>query len=114
MTIAERAPPLSMSRRINPGPVVMFALAALAAVCVIALLAVVVWLSFVEGLPGDPKLGYSLAHYRDILLDAFTWRVLGNTVFFSSISLVAAMALGLPLSWLMGGRIFRASRSCSP
>ena len=79
----------------------MLALSLVAALCVLSMLTVVLWLSFVDGLPGDPHLAYAFTHYREILLDSFTYRVLGNTALFSLISLVVAMLFGLPLSWLM-------------
>lgn len=79
----------------------MFAVAAFAAVCISAMLGTVLWLSFVDGLPGDPHLSYSLEHYREILFDAFTYRVLVNTLIFSGISLVVSLIFGLPLAWLM-------------
>jgi iron(III) transport system permease protein len=61
----------------------------------------VVWLSFVDGLPGDPDLTYTLAHYRSILLDGYTYQVISNTIGFSAISLVVSLALGLPIAWLI-------------
>ena len=61
----------------------------------------VVWLSFVDGLPGDPDLTYTLAHYRSILFDGYTYQVLSNTIGFSTISLVVSVALGLPIAWLI-------------
>ena len=88
-------------RRFNAGSFGMLALSLVAALCVLSMLTVVLWLSFVDGLPGDPHLAYAVTHYREILLDSFTYRVLGNTALFSLISLVVAMLFGLPLSWLM-------------
>ena len=102
MALAERG--LSrgfLGRWLNPGPAVMFVLATLASLCVAAMLAVVIWLSFVDGLPGDPRLTYSLVHYKEILLDSFTYRVIANTLVFSAISLLVALTCGLPLAWLM-------------
>lgn len=87
--------------RLNFGPTAMFTLATVAMISVVATVAVIFWLSVVDGLPGDPNLGYSLAHYREILFDTFTYRVIGNTLAFSAISLVVAMILGLPLAWLI-------------
>ena len=83
MALAERG--LSrgfLGRWLNPGPAVMFILATFASLCVAAMLAVVIWLSFVDGLPGDPQLTYSLVHYKEILLDSFTYRVIANTLVF--------------------------------
>jgi iron(III) transport system permease protein len=65
------------------------------------LLATVIWLSFVEGAPGDPKLAYTLRNYVVIFSDPFTFRVLGNTVAFLVVTLVVAFALALPMAWLL-------------
>ncbi len=83
------------------GPALMLSVAFVAAVCVAVTLAVILWLSVVDGIPGDVRYNYTLAHFREILFDGFTYRVLGNTLAFSSISLVFAMLLGLPLAWLV-------------
>ena len=103
MAIVHSMPAISCTSRrgINLGGGAMFAVAAFAAVCISAMLGTVLWLSFVDGLPGDPHLSYSLAHYREILFDAFTYRVLVNTLIFSGISLVVSLIFGLPLAWLM-------------
>ena len=65
------------------------------------LVGVVLWLSFTEGTPGDPVLQYTLDHYRSLLLDGFTYRVLWNTVLFSLMTLATSFALALPIAWLM-------------
>ena len=66
-----------------------------------AVLAVVLWLSFADGLPGDPALAYSLKHYGEILLDGFTYRVLWNTLVFSLVTLLVSLLLLMPLAWLI-------------
>ena len=79
----------------------MVALSTLACLVIAALLGVAIWLSFAEGTPGDYHLGYTLAHYEEIFLSPFTYRVIGNTVLFSAIALAVALAFGLPLAWLV-------------
>jgi iron(III) transport system permease protein len=93
--------PRAHRRRLNVGAGAMLSIATVAVACVVAMVAVVIWLSFVDGLPGDPHLSYSLAHYREILFDAFTYRVFANTLIFSTISLFVSLLFGLPLAWLM-------------
>src|SRR5215467_2448803 len=66
----------------------MLAIAAVACLCVVALIATILWLSFTDGTPGDPQLGYTVAHYVDVLTDRFTWRVLGNTLVFLAVMAV--------------------------
>src|SRR4051812_49154749 len=60
----------------------LIALASLACCTILLLLAAILWLSFTAGTPGDPALLYTLANYRTVYLDAFTYRVLANTLGF--------------------------------
>ncbi len=91
-------------------PSLFVGLAVLVSITVAALLAVVIWLSFVEGTPGDAQLIYTLQHYREIFLDSFTYRVIGNTILFSTITLAVALSLGLPMAYLIERTDFPAKR----
>jgi iron(III) transport system permease protein len=82
-------------------PAVLVALAALASFAVLALLSVVLWLSVTDGTPGDPELAYTFAHYGEVFLDSFTYRVLGNTFAFSGIALAVSLGLAAPMAWLV-------------
>jgi len=99
--LLERAEPHAPSRRVDIAGAAMVTAALAASFAVVVLLAVVLWLSFTDGAPGDPALAYTLAHYADVFLDAFTYRVLGNTVLFAVIALAVALACALPMAWLM-------------
>src|SRR4029077_10552490 len=70
-------------------------------IVIVVLLATILWLSFTDGTPGDPQLGYTFAHYVEVFTDRFTYRVLGNTVVFLGVTLVVAFALALPIAWLV-------------
>jgi iron(III) transport system permease protein len=78
----------------------MIALVVVVSAIVLILLATVLWLSFTEGTPGDPALGYSPRHYVDVFLDRFTYEVLWNTFLFQIVTLLVAFALALPIAWL--------------
>lgn len=80
---------------------ILVAIAALASLIVAVLLLVIVWLSFTDGVPGDPHLKYTLHNYQDILFDSSTYRIIANTLVFACVALVVAMGLGLPLAWLV-------------
>ena len=84
--------------------------AAVASAAVAALIGVVIWLSFVSGAPGDKTLSYGFTHYRDIFLDPFTYRVLGNTIAFSAITLGVSLVLALPMAWLVERTDFPGKR----
>lgn len=85
----------------DPTSATLIGLTIVATGAVLVLLAIVLWLSFTEGTPGDPVLQYTLDHYRAMFLDGFTYRVLWNTVAFSGVTLVIAFCLALPMAWLM-------------
>ena len=79
----------------------LIALALIACLAILILLVTVLWLSFTEGTPGDPRLGYTLRHYADTFLDAFTYEVLWNTLLFLVVTLAVSFALALPMAWLV-------------
>lgn len=100
--IAERLADTAVKpRRRDGAAAVMVALSLLACLVIATLLGVAVWLSFAEGTPGDYHLGYTIAHYKEVFLSPFTYRVIGNTALFSAIALAVALAFGLPLAWLV-------------
>lgn len=98
---AERTRPRWRGWDLDLVPAAMIALTLIAVGAILVLLAVVLWLSFTEGTPGDPVLVYTLDHYRQMFLDGFTYRVLWNTVLFSGVTLTTAFTLALPLAWLI-------------
>src|SRR5579885_1764176 len=91
-------------------PAMLAGLATLACAAIFALLGTIVWLSFVRGTPGDPHVGYTLAHYRAIFLDPFTYRVLANTLVFSAITLAVSLVLAVPMAWLVERTDFPGKR----
>jgi len=86
---------------IDVARVFAISIAVLACLAVAVLLVTILWLSFTDGTPGDPQLGYTLGHYREIFIDSFTYRVLWNTALFLVITLIVAFALALPMAWLV-------------
>lgn len=101
-TIAAEKPIARWQRwRVDPVAAGMVALTVLGTGAVLGLLVIVLWLSFTEGTPGDPLLVYTLDHYRAMFLDGFTYRVLGNTILFSAVTLFVSFTLALPMAWLM-------------
>ncbi len=92
---------VSTSARRDILPPIMVGAAVLASLTVFSLLVVIFWLSFVDGSPGDDDLTYTLSFYSEIFLDPFTYRVLFNTVLFSTITLAVALTLALPMAWIV-------------
>ena len=77
-----------------------FSLASILSVLVLALLATTLWLAFRTGDPNDPDAAYALTNFVEVFSDPFTWRVLGNTIGFSVVTLLVALGFGLPAAWL--------------
>lgn len=100
LTLAAR-PPRATRERPDIWALAMGATAWLASLVVLALLAIVLWLSVVDGQPGDPELTYTTANYVDTFTDALAWRALINTFVFSALTLAVAMAIGAPLAWII-------------
>jgi len=81
-------------------PAVMLLVVLGASVLIVALLAVVLWLSLTDGSPGDPRLIYTLRNFAEVFSDPRTFSVLLDTLGFSGVALVVALAFGIPAAWL--------------
>jgi len=88
-------------RSIDFWPPTAILIASFASLVVAVHLGIVVWLSFVKGLPGQPDMVYTLQYYRELLFDPYTYTVLINTLIFAVTALAVAMILGLTLAWLL-------------
>ena len=97
------------ARERDPLPAVMIGAAILACVAVASLLVVIFWLSFTSGTPGA-ELEYTIDNYSDMFLDRVTWLVIGNTFGFAGVTLCVALAIGLPMAWLIERTDFPGKR----
>jgi iron(III) transport system permease protein len=100
VTIAAR-PSRRKAERPSGWAIGMGVVAGLASLIVLVLIALVLWMSLIDGEPGDPDLAYTAANYIETFGDPFVWRVLANTFVFSGLTLVVAMAIGAPLAWII-------------
>jgi len=89
-------------------PAGMLAIVVITTFVILALLAAVLWLSFTDSAPGNPRLIYTAGNFREVFSDPRTYGVLLNTVGFSTISLTVALAFGLPIAWLVERTDLRA------
>jgi iron(III) transport system permease protein len=80
--------------------ILLVGVAAVSAI-VLGLLAVVIWLAFIEGSPGIGATVYTLANFAEVLADARTGQVILDTTVFSCISLAVALGFGIPAAWLV-------------
>jgi iron(III) transport system permease protein len=79
----------------------MVAITIAASIIIVVPPAVVLLLSFREGRPIDPGQAYSFIHYIAVFGDPFIYRVLLNTLGVALITLVVALAFGVPAAWLV-------------
>jgi iron(III) transport system permease protein len=81
-------------------PAVMLGVVVTASAVVLCHLAVVLWLAWTAGSPGDPDLGYTAQNFVEVFTDPRTYAVLLDTLGFALTSLVVALAFGVPAAWL--------------
>jgi iron(III) transport system permease protein len=89
-------------------PAAMLATVILASVVILCHLAVVLWLAWTSGSPGDPALTYTAQNFVEVFSDQRTYTVLVDTFGFAFVSLVVALAFGIPAAWLAERTDFRA------
>jgi iron(III) transport system permease protein len=81
-------------------PAAMLAVVVVASAVVLCHLAVVVWLAWTSGRPGDPELAYGAQNFIELFSDRRTYSVLIDTFGFAAIALVVAVGFGIPAAWL--------------
>ena len=85
----------------NAMPAGMTTAVVLVSFVILAHLAVVLWLSWTSGTPGDASLVYTTRNFSEVFSDARTYSVLLNTFGFGAASLVVALTFGIPAAWLV-------------
>jgi iron(III) transport system permease protein len=81
-------------------PAAMLGIVALTSAAILCDLAVVLWLAFTSGSPGDPALVYTPKNFVLVFSDQRTYSVLIDTFAFAAVSLAVALAFGIPAAWL--------------
>ena len=79
-----------------------------ASLVILCHLGVVLWLAWTSGSPGDAGLTYTAQNFVEVFSDARTYSVLLDTFAFALVSLVVALAFGIPAAWLAERTDFRA------
>lgn len=67
---------------------------------VVGLLLLVFWMGFWQNGPGEPIV-HTLAHYKKIFGDSFTYKTLLNTLGFASTTVTIALCFAVPIAWLV-------------
>ena len=87
-------------QRVDGSDALIFATVLGVSVAILALPAVVLWLSFRDAAPIEPGSSYSFLHYTEAFADPSIVRALVNTLVFTLASLAVALCFGLPAAWL--------------
>jgi iron(III) transport system permease protein len=89
-------------------PTGMLLVVIVSSLVILAHLGVVLWLAWTSGSPGNPDLNYTAGNFIEVFSDARTYSVLLDTFAFALVSLVVALAFGIPAAWLVERTDFRA------
>src|SRR4051812_17335287 len=89
-------------------PRIMLAVVIVSSVIILCHLAVVLWLAWTSGSPGDADLTYTTRNFIEVFSDQRTYAVLIDTFAFAFISLAIALAFGIPIAWIAERTDFRA------
>src|SRR3989304_3423950 len=87
-------------RRITLGQLVVGALTLIIGFVVCVPVVTVLLMSFRKGLPGRTG-ALTLANYREVFLDPFTYHVLLNPAFFAICALAVTLLFAVPIVWLL-------------
>ena len=88
------------SRRIDASKLVLGGIAGSAALAIIGLLTMVVWMSLRTGVPGQAS-SYTLSNYASLLTDPYTYRVMVTTLQFAAVTIAVSIPLGFLFAWFI-------------
>ncbi len=96
------APPrlLPRLRHVDWSQVLIVGVAAVAAVTIVILLGLIVWMSLRTGVPAQPS-PYTLENYHALLSDPYNYEVLGTTLAFALVTIAVAVPSGAAFAWLL-------------
>jgi iron(III) transport system permease protein len=78
----------------------LLAIAGLAALSIITLLAMIIWMSLRTGVPGQAS-AYTLKNYTALLGDSYTYRVMTTTLIFAAVTIAVSVPLGFIFAWFI-------------
>ena len=91
--------------RVNWSRLSLIAIAGCAAIAILVLLAMIIWMSLRTGVPGQVS-AYTLQNYTALLGDSYTYRVMTTTLIFAAITIAVSVPLGFILPGLSSAPIF--------
>jgi iron(III) transport system permease protein len=97
--IGWRSSPRSFLRRIDSGLAICAGLSWVVAAFILALLGLIVWMSFIPGLPGDP--GITIENYTDILGHSTAYIAFFNSLIVGAGTVAINLLFAVPMAWLV-------------
>src|SRR6187401_3521688 len=79
--------------RVNWSRLSLIAIAGCAAIAILVLLAMIIWMSLRTGVPGQVS-AYTLQNYTALLGDSYTYRVMTTTLIFAAITIAVSVPFG--------------------
>ena len=86
--------------RVNWSRLSLIAIAGCAAIAILVLLAMIIWMSLRTGVPGQVS-AYTLQNYTALLSDSYTYRVMTTTLIFAAITIAVSVPLGFIFAWFI-------------
>jgi iron(III) transport system permease protein len=78
----------------------LLTIAGMAALAIIGLLMMIVWMSLRTGVPGQSS-SYTLNNYTQLLTDPYTYRVMTTTLGFAAVTIAVSIPLGFLFAWFI-------------
>jgi len=85
---------------IDGSKLLLLGIAGIAALAIVGLLSMIVWMSLRTGVPGQPS-AYSLRNYTSLLTDPYSYRVMMTTLGFSAVTIAVSIPLGFLFAWFI-------------
>jgi iron(III) transport system permease protein len=85
---------------IDASKLLLFGIAGIAALAIVGLLSMIVWMSLRTGVPGQPS-SYNLNNYALLLSDPYSYRVMMTTLGFAGVTISVSVPLGFIFAWFI-------------
>ena len=85
---------------IDGSKLLLLGIAGIAALAIVGLLTMIVWMSLRTGVPGQPS-AYTLSNYTSLLTDPYSYRVMMTTLGFSAVTIAVSIPLGFLFAWFI-------------
>ena len=85
---------------VNWSKLSLVGIAGLAALSILVLLGMIIWMSLRTGVPGQAS-DYTLKNYAALVADPYTYRIMWTTLIFSAVTIAVSVPLGFIFAWFV-------------